>query len=323
MFTLGWSNVCVPQGSILGPLLFLLYINDLPQITNVNSKFVLFADDTSVIIANPDPFNFRTNLNKITHDIYEWFETNLLSLNLGKTHYIQFVTKNNSPNDLDIIHGSKKITTVNSTKFLGLTLDSTLSWRPHIDTIAPKLSWAGFALRIVKPLLSPESLRMVYFSYFHSIMTYRIIFWGNSRHRNVIFRLQKRVIRIITGIRKRYSCREYFRTLKILPLQSQYILSLLLFVIDNKDHFRKNSEVHHINTRNKSSLHQPLSNLSIYQKGAYYIGIRVFNSLPPQIRELSHKRHHFRHILKEFLFTHSFYTLDEYFNSNCKKVYST
>ena len=65
-------------------------------------------------------------------------------------------------------------------------------------------------------------------SYFHSIMTYGIIFWGNSRHSNVIFRLHKRVIRIITGIRNRDSCREHFRTLKILPLQSQYILSLLL-----------------------------------------------------------------------------------------------
>ena len=89
-------------------LLFLLYINDLPQITNVNSKFVLFADDTSMITTNPDPLNFRVNLNKITHDTNEWFETNLLSLNLDKTHYIQFVTKNNSPNDFDIMHGSKK-----------------------------------------------------------------------------------------------------------------------------------------------------------------------------------------------------------------------
>lgn len=313
-----WGAVThgVPQGSILGPLLFLLYINDLPQITNVNSKLVLFADDTSVIITNPDPLNYRTNLNKITHDIKEWFETNILSLNLDKTHYMQFMAKNNPPDDFDIMHGSKKITMVKNTKFLGLTLDSTLSWKPHIDTTATKLSSAGFALRLLRPLLSLESLRMAYFSYFHSVMTYGIIFWGNSRHSSVIFRLQKRVIRIITGIRNRDSCREHFRTLKILPLQSQYILSLLLFVTDNKDLFQRNFEVHQINTRNKSSLHQCPSKLSVYQRGAYCTGIRVFNSLPPQIKEVSHKRQQFKCILKEFLYTHSFYTLDEYFN--CK-----
>ena len=147
-----------------------------------------FADDTSVIITNPDPLNFRTNLNKMTNGTHEWFKTNLLSLNLDKTHYIQFITKNSSTNDFDIMLGSKNITMVNSTKFLGLTLDNVLSWRHHIDTFAPKLSSASFALRRVKPVLSLESLRMVYFSYFHSLLTYGIIFWGNSRHSNTIFR---------------------------------------------------------------------------------------------------------------------------------------
>ena len=76
--------------------------------------------------------------------------------------------------------------------------------------------------------------------------------------------------------------REHFKNLKILPLQSHYILSLLLFVIDNGDYFKVNSEIHNINTRNKSKLHLPISNLSVYQKGTYYTGIRVFNSLPSQ-----------------------------------------
>jgi len=218
---------------------------------------------------------------------------------------MQFVTKNNFFNDFDFdtIHGNKKIATVNSPKFLGITLDNTLSWRPHIDAITSKLSSAGFALRIIKHFLSLESLRMVYFSYFQSLMTYGIIFWANSYYSKVNFQLQKRVIRFITGIRNRESCREHFRTLKILPLQSQYILSLLIFVIDNKDHFKRNFEVHHINTRNKLSLHQPLSNPSICQKVAYCTAIRVFNSLPPQIRKLSHNRQHYKRIWKNFLYS--------------------
>ena len=100
----------------------------------------------------------------------------MLSVNLDKTHFIHF-----------IIHGNKKIANVYNTKFLGLTLDNTLSWRTHIDTIIPKLSSASFALRVVKPFLSLDSLKMVYYSYLHSVMTYELIFWGNSHHSNIIW----------------------------------------------------------------------------------------------------------------------------------------
>ena len=168
-----------------------------------------------MIITNPDPHKLGEDINQMTQKINDWFDANLLSLNLDKTHFMRFVTKNSS-------HGNIKIVMVNNTKFLGLALGNSLSWRTHIDSIAPRVSSACFALRLLKPLLSWDTLRMVYFSYFHSIMTYGIIFWGTSRHSNIIFRLQKRAIRIIAGIRSRDSCREQFRMLKILPLQSQY-----------------------------------------------------------------------------------------------------
>jgi len=82
------------------------------------------------------------------------------------------VTKNKCSNDLNIKHGNKKIANVYNTKFLELTLEKTLSWRTHIDTIVPKLSSVSFALRVVKPFFSQDSLKMVYYSYFHSVMTW-------------------------------------------------------------------------------------------------------------------------------------------------------
>jgi hypothetical protein len=256
-----WGEIThgVPQGSILGPLLFLLYINDLPQLTNKNSKIILYANDTSLIIANPDPnpTNFENNVNKIFQDINRWFDTNLLSLNLDETHYMQFRNKNSSPIELNIGHGNKKMANTCTTKFLGLTLENMLSWKTHIATIVPKLNSATFATRTVKPFLSQDSLKMIYFSYFHSIMTYGLILGGNSHCSNTIFRLQKRIIRINVGLRSRDSCREHFKKLNILPLQSQYILLLLIFVIGNRSYYKENSDIHNTNTRTKSNLHQP------------------------------------------------------------------
>ena len=86
----------------------LLYINDLPRITNDNAKITLFADDTNIIITNPNLINFKKNVNNTIKDIKEWFHANLLFLNWDKTHYMQFMTKNSPLIDFDITHGKKK-----------------------------------------------------------------------------------------------------------------------------------------------------------------------------------------------------------------------
>jgi hypothetical protein len=265
------------------------------------------------MITSFNPTNFTNSANKILQVINKWFTTNMLSLNADKSQYMQTVTKTSSLIYLHVMCKNKEIANTCNTKFLGLTLDSTFSWENHVDTIVPKLSSACFAVRAVKPFLALESLKMVYFSYFHSIMSYGLVFWGSSYHSNTVFKLKKRIIRIMVGIRDRESCREYLRNLIILPLQSQYIYALLLFVIDNRQHFRLNSDIHNINTRNNLHFHYPQACLSVYQRGAHYTGIRLFNRLPGSIRQLSHDPKQFQTALKGFLSVHSFYSMDEYF----------
>jgi len=136
--------------------------------------------------------------------------------------------------------------------------------------------------------MSQDTLRTIYFSYFHSILLYGIIFWGNSAYSSNIFKIQKRIIRIIMNARNRDSCLQLFKNLKILQLKSQYIFSLLLFVAKNRDLYELNSEIHNINTRFSSDSHTPTANLTTFRKGPFYFGIKDFNHLPTSIKNTSH-----------------------------------
>jgi len=236
-------------------------------------------------------------------------------LNFDKTYFLQFTTKANKENNMQILYSNKTIATVKSIKFLGLTLGTTLNWKHHISELIPRLNKACYAIRSIKPIMSPNVLRSTYFSYAHSIMSYGLIFWWNSTDSNDIFKIQTRLIRIITNSNKNVPCRELFKSLNILPLQSQYIYSILLFITKNKDQFSLNSHIHAINTRHKNNLYVPAPNLTLYQKGVYYSGIKIFNHLPTTIKNLSSDRNKFPIALKKFLLNNSFYSLEEYFNA--------
>jgi hypothetical protein len=114
--------------------------------------------------------------------------------------------------------------------------------------------------------MKTETLKLVYFAYFHAIMSYGIIFWGNSTDSKKVFYIQKRIIRIMAGAKRRASCRELFKKFNSLPLASEFLLSLLSFVVDNMEKFQTNSDIHSISTRYRYNLHVPNSNLSKYIK---------------------------------------------------------
>jgi len=198
--------------------------------------------------------------------------------------------------------------------FLGLTIDNSLSWKAHIDQMVSKLNTACFVILTIQAIMSLETLRMVYFAYIHSIISYGIILGGNQTYSDKIFKIQKRVIRIITSSRSRDSCRELFKNLLILPLYSQYIYSISLYVVKNKHLFYTNNQIHNIHTRFKTNLHPPTANLTKFQKGVYYSAIKIFNNLPHEIKDLANGILPFRNVLKRFLLTKSFYNSKEYFN---------
>jgi hypothetical protein len=188
---------------MLGPMLFLFYINDLPEVVKNNSKPVLFADDTSVIFSNPDLVNFKNDLTFSFEQLNAWFSINLLSLNYDKTRCVHFRTNNSLIPQIDISYKNRYIVNDTITRFLGITIDSSLSWKNHIDELTVKLSKACYAVRSLRPFVSHESLRITYYSYFHTVMSYGIIFCGNSAHSINIFKLQKK------------DCKNYYKLRKL------------------------------------------------------------------------------------------------------------
>ena len=253
----GKIDTGVPQGSILGPLLFLIYVNDLPSFIQCtvpsNTSVVLFADDTSVIVDDLNFMQLGKKLTTVFRAMNDWFNLNMLSLNLGKTCCVNFSAKHNFTKKLNIEYGNRTLLESNEVKFLGMTLDNTISWKKHIDSIIGKLNKACYIIRKTKQYLNIDALKMVYYAFFHSVMSYGLIFWGNRTLSMCIFKLQKRAVRIMVGAGNRDSCKKIFSQLKILPLPSQYIYSLMMFVINNMDLFAENSDIYTTVTRNISS----------------------------------------------------------------------
>jgi hypothetical protein len=152
-------------------------------------------------------------------------------------------------------------------------------------------------------------------------MSTGIIFWGNSTDSKKVFYIQKKIIRIMAGTKMRSSCRELFKKFNILRLASEFLLSLLSFVVDNIQKFQTNSDIHNISTRYRYNLHVTNTNLSKYQKGFYYTGINLFHNLPPTIKSLNHDIKKFKPALKEYLPSHSFYSVEEFTSTKILSYY--
>jgi hypothetical protein len=170
-------------------------------------------------------------------------------------------------------------------KFLGLQLDNHLTCKGHIDFLLHKLSTVRCLMRKLYYILntSINGLKTVYYAYYHSLVKYGIIYWGNTPDSNKAFVLQKRIIRIIMGVGPTHTCRGLFKKLSILPILCVYLFSLMIFVVNNFDKFQTSNSVHGVNTRYNEHFHRPITHLSSYQRGVYYSGVKLFNSLPINI----------------------------------------
>jgi hypothetical protein len=178
----------------------------------------VFADDKSVLITANNLKDLRMISSSIPNYICKWFEANGLSLNIDKTNAIKFNLSHYQEDSFQIPYKDKEINQVSNIKFLGLEIDQRLNWKTHIEQTIPTLSTACYAVRSMFHFSNLDALKMIYFAYFHSIMKYGIVFWGSHTNNVRVFQLQKRIVRIMTGVRSRASCKPLFKALEILTL---------------------------------------------------------------------------------------------------------
>ena len=171
----------VPQHSVLGPLLFLLYINDLPNISEV-LDFYLFADDTNIYYESNSLQDLEKKINKELGKLQLWLNVNRLALNISKTNYVTFHPFNKHLNqNITLKIRKKSISQENYIKYLGVIIDYTLSWKHQIKNISCKISRAIGVMYKLSPFLKSTMLRNVYYSLIYSHIVYGIQVWGFSR----------------------------------------------------------------------------------------------------------------------------------------------
>jgi hypothetical protein len=184
-------------------------------------KPVLFADDTSLVISSNNNLRYNNNVNITFACLNEWFNSNLLTLNFSKSKHVQSAAKSCLNTEVMVNYHNNAIPNSTEVKFLGIIVERKCNWKAHIFQLMPKLCKVCYSMRVIKPIMPTVTLKMVYYSYFHSLLNYGIIFWGSTSSSVHIFRIQKRIIRMKSGLRARDSCKQAFREWGILPLQAQ------------------------------------------------------------------------------------------------------
>jgi hypothetical protein len=285
----------VPQGSILGPLLFLIFINDIIN-ASVIIRFIMFADDTNLFFKHENLNTLYTIVNNELMRISKWFKLNKLSLNIKKTNFILFRNNNKkiAISNLSIKIDDVIIEQVIKTKFLGVIINENLSWQDHIKVITNKISKNIGILHRISKNVPIELLKTLYYTLIQPYLYYCNIIWGShfTKYHEQLFIKQKRAIRIITNSKWHAHTGPIFENLRILPLSSINKLQIYCFMFKMmhnllphffQNMFKLNSEIHEHNTRQASKLHISSHHTNLRAFSIHIYGVKLWNTLSDDI----------------------------------------
>lgn len=249
----------VPQGSVLGPIFFLVYINDLCELP-LRSKLFSFADDTALVITGQDSRHLKLNFQYDFRLISHWFTCNKMILNTTKTSLVNFSYSNRPRPPLQLTLHKLTCTNYNvdntdncgddnccivveqtNVKYLGVVIDFQLKWQSHLQHLQTRLRQINYAFYQFQQFLDINTLKLLYLAWYQSILSYGILHWGGTfnSHLSALQYLQNKTVRIITNKRKRDSVTDVYKNLNISPLTSLYQQTVCKFVCRHYSHFQK------------------------------------------------------------------------------------
>ena len=280
-----------PQGSILSPLLFLVFINDIINCSNI-LQFHLFADDTCVYLNDANLESLYSILNTELGKIGRWVTANSLSLNVSKSVYLLFSGRKPISTIPPLILMGQTVLRKPQAKFLGLTIDENLSWKSHITYVKGRISRMVGILYKIKSLLTSNALKTIYYSLVYPYLQYGIVFWGGAckTHLDKLFVSQKKIIRIITNSSYRAHTNPLFFNQSLLKLDDIKKLEMSKFIYSdlnthNNFNLHTRNEIHSYNTRNNTALNFPQFRTNLSIRSVFYEGLSIYNGLNPEIKE--------------------------------------
>ena len=297
----------VPQGSILGPLLFLIYINDLPMVSSLFMP-ILFADDTNLFCTNDKLDILVSEINVELVNIHTWVRVNKLSLNIEKTNFMLFTPNGFSRNMNCINIDGHRIEEVTQTKFLGVILDNKLNWHAHCEYICGKMSKGIGIIIKARKVFNETTLLSLYNSLILPYVSYCIHVWGKAydTHLKHVLVLQNKAVRIIAGVPPRTSADNLYLELDIHPVKKIFVHAICIFMYKYVngtlpelflDMFTPVSEIHNYDTRRaiNKNLFVSFKSTSTGQRSITYNGPHVWNvifsKINPHCSIGSFKRH--------------------------------
>ena len=300
----------VPQGSILGPLLFLLYVNDLPSVIDLSG--ILFADDTCVLSSSKSLKTVIENTNEKLMLLNDWFLSNKLTVNYTKTNYMFFSGTRGCVFNGIIRMGNSILTRVSSTKYLGLMIDDQLNWKAHVAYLRTKVSSCSNIMYKLRHLVPLESCLSVYYSLFYSKISYGIMCWGHARHEvlNQIRVMQNKIVKTMLFQPIDSRIRPLFASLNLLNVNDIFKVEVAKHVhkfICNtlpdvfKEQYNLISATRTIRTRaaGRSNIVVNRTNKFIGKQTSTVLGASIWNEIPDNIRTLSFIN--FKDFLKRYL----------------------